>query len=257
MTTTGLKALLLDLDDTLIDNPVRTFIPAYFEALKVFVADTVDPDRFIAELLAATRAMDRNDGTGPMNEEVFAETFYPALGVPREVLEPVLGRFYREAFPCLQPMTAPRAAAPKIVEWAARRGLQVVIATNPLFPRTAIEQRMAWGGVGVDRFTFDLVTAYENCRATKSHEAYYRDIVAFLGRRPEECLMVGDNWDWDIACAVRAGIRGFWIALADARPGSSEVEVVGQGSLDAFLQAAVNGELEDAFEETLAGRVAL
>ncbi|TFG36918.1 MAG: hypothetical protein E4H44_06110, partial [Candidatus Aminicenantes bacterium] len=102
-----------------------------------------------------------------------------------------------------------------------------------------------------------LVTAYENCRATKSQEAYYRDIVASLGRRPEECLMVGDNWDWDIACAARAGIRGFWIAAAEAPPGSTDIEIVGQGSLDAFLQAAVNGDLEDAFEGTLAGRVAL
>jgi FMN phosphatase YigB (HAD superfamily) len=257
MTTTGLKALLLDLDDTLIDNPVRTFIPAYFGALKAFVADTVDPDRFIAELLAATRAMDRGDGTGPTNEEVFADAFYPALGVARDVLEPLLGRFYREAYPSLQPMVGPRPAAPKIVEWAEQQGLQVAIATNPLFPRTAIEQRMEWGGVGVDRFAYDLVTAFENCRATKSHVAYYRDIVSFLGRRPEECLMVGDNWDWDIACAGRAGVRGFWIAAADALPKSPEVEVVGQGSLDAFLRTAEDGGIEDAFEGSLAGRVAL
>ena len=257
MTTPGLRALLLDLDDTLIDNPVRTFIPAYFEALKAFVAETVPPDRFIAELLAATRAMGRNDGTGPTNDEVFAAAFYPALGVPRSKVEPLLERFYREAFPSLQPMTSPRPSAPTIVEWAGRQGLQVVIATNPLFPRTAIEQRMQWGGVGVDRFDYDLVTAYENCRATKSHEAYYRDIVAFLGRRPEECLMVGDNWDCDIACAARTGIRGYWIAAADACPGAPEVEVVGQGSLDAFLQAAENGDLESAFEHSLARRVAL
>ncbi len=257
MTTPGLKALLLDLDDTLIDNPVRTFIPAYFGALKAFVGDTVDPDRFIAELLAATRAMDHGDGTGRTNEEVFAAAFYPALSVPRSVLEPLLERFYREAYPSLHSMIGPRPAAPTIVEWAERRGLQVVIATNPLFPRTAIEQRMQWGGVGVDRFDYDLVTAYENCRATKSHEAYYRDIIAQLGRRPGECLMVGDNWDWDILCAGRAGIRGYWIAAADSHPESPEVDVVGRGSLDEFLLAAANGDLESAFEEPCAGRVAL
>ncbi len=257
MTTSGLKALLLDLDDTLIDNPVRTFIPAYFEALKSFVADTVDPDRFIEELLAATRAMDRGDGSGRMNEEIFAAAFYPALGVPRSVLEPLLERFYRDAYPSLQAMIGPRPAAPKVVEWAERRELQVVIATNPLFPRTAIEQRMEWGGVGVGRFDYDLVTAYENCRATKSHEAYYRDILALLGRRPEECLMVGDNWDWDILCAGRAGIRGYWIAAADASPESPEVEVVGRGSLDEFSLAAENGDLESAFEASCADRIAL
>jgi FMN phosphatase YigB (HAD superfamily) len=256
MTSTGLKALLLDLDDCLIGNPMSTFIPAYFKALEAFVADTVPPDRFIAELLSATRAMDRNDGTGPLNEEVFAAAFYPALGVAREELEPLLARFYRDAFPALKPLITPRPAAPKIVEWAQRRGLQVVIATNPLFPRTAIEQRMAWGGVGADRYRYELVTAYENCRATKSHPAYYRGILEVLGRRGEECLMVGDNWDWDIACAARVGIRGFWIAPTEARPSSTDAGAVGRGSLDAFLDLAVSGSLEEAVERATVGRVA-
>jgi FMN phosphatase YigB (HAD superfamily) len=243
MISPALRALLLDLDDTLIGNPMDRFIPAYFEALESFVAHVVDPKRFIAELLAATRAMGRNDGTGPSNEEVFAAAFFPALNVPREELEPVLERFYREAFPALAPLVAPRAAAPRLVEWAQRRGLQVVIATNPLFPRTAIEQRMAWGGVGVDRFDYDLVTSYENCRATKSDPAYYRGILEVLGRRPDECLMVGDNWGWDIVSAARAGIPGFWIAAPDAEPDDAEAEPVGRGSLDDFLAAALDGGL--------------
>jgi FMN phosphatase YigB (HAD superfamily) len=248
MNSSGLKALLLDLDDTLIGNPMNTFIPAYFKALEAFVADTVPPERFIAELLAATRAMDRNDGTGPTNEEVFAAAFYPALGVPRDELEPFLDRFYAQAFPGLRPLVTQRPEAPKIVEWARMQGLQVAIATNPLFPRTAIEQRMAWGGIGVDRFDYDLVTAYENCRATKSHPAYYRGILDHLGRRPDECLMVGDNWDWDIGCAATVGIAGFWIAPPHADPGSSEIGVVGRGGIEELLRVAENGDLESAFD---------
>jgi FMN phosphatase YigB (HAD superfamily) len=255
MATTGLKALLLDLDDTLIHNPMDAFIPAYFKALEAFVADVVSPQRFIAELLAATRAMARNDGTGPSNDEVFAAAFYPALGVERAELEPVLERFYREAFPALAPLVEPRAAAPRIVEWAQRRGLQVVIATNPLFPRTAIEQRMAWGGVGVDRFRYDLVTSYENCHATKSHPAYYREILETLGIPPEACLMVGDNWDWDIACAAEAGIPGFWIAQPEAHPQGPTVEPVGRGSLDDFLAAASEGLLDVRWAEAAAREV--
>jgi FMN phosphatase YigB (HAD superfamily) len=254
MTSTGLRALLLDLDDTLIGNPMDTFIPAYFKALESFVTGTVPPDRFISELLAATRAMDRNDGAGPTNEEVFAAAFYPVLGVPREDLESRLGRFYRESFPSLRPLITPRPAAPGIIDWAQRHELQVVIATNPLFPLTAIEQRMSWGGVGAERFDYDLVTAYENCHATKSNPAYYREILKTIGRQPEECLMVGDNWDWDIANAARAGIGGFWIAPAESRPGSSVVEAVGRGSLDDFLSAAENGDLSQEIRRSSAGR---
>ncbi len=255
MHSTGLKALLLDLDDTLIGNPVSTFIPAYFKALEAFVADTVPPDRFIAELLAATRAMDRDDDAGATNEEVFAAAFYPALGVPRDEMEPLLEDFYRDAYPSLQSMISSRPSAPKIIEWAGRQGLQVVIATNPLFPQTAIEQRMKWGGVGVDRFDYDRVTAYENCHATKSNPAYYLEILETIGRQPGECLMVGDNWDWDIDCAAQAGIRGYWIAASNARPGSTAVEPVGQGPLDTLLRAAENGDLAAALERSPAGQV--
>jgi FMN phosphatase YigB (HAD superfamily) len=246
MTSPALKALLLDLDDTLIDNPMDTFIPAYFRALESFMADVVAPGRFIEELLNATRAMNRNDGSGPSNEEIFAAAFYPALGVPRAEMEPLLERFYREEFPLLAPLTRPRPAAPKIIEWAQGRGLQVVIATNPLFPRSAIEERMAWGGVGVDQFDYELVTNYENSHATKSNPAYFREIIDTLGRQPEECLMVGDNWGWDVVCAGVAGIPAYWIASDGAQPPDSTVDTVGRGDLDAFLAAAVDGSLEDS-----------
>jgi FMN phosphatase YigB (HAD superfamily) len=249
MSFSGLKALLLDLDDTLIDNAMDTFIPAYFRALEAFVAGMVEPGLFIQELLNATRTMDGNDGTGPSNEEVFAAAFYPALGVSRDELEPLLARFYAEAFPRLEPLTQPRPAAPKVVDWAKDRGLQVVIATNPLFPRTAIEQRMAWGGVGVDRFEYELVTCYENSHATKSSPAYFRDIVESLGRRPDECLMVGDNWGWDVVCAGEAGLPAYWIAADGAQPPEPVVPVVGQGDLDAFLAAAEDGTLEESWAE--------
>jgi FMN phosphatase YigB (HAD superfamily) len=254
MSPTALQALLLDLDDTLIDNPMDTFIPAYFAALEDFVAGVVEPKLFIAQLLTATRTMARNDGSGPSNEEVFAAAFYPALGVPRDELEPLLARFYREAFPKLSAMIAPRAAAPEIVTWARDRGLHVVIATNPLFPLTAIEQRMAWGGLGVDRFRYDLVTSYENCHATKSSPAYYREILAAIACPPERCLMVGDNWEWDIVNAAAAGIEGFWIAPPDAQPGDSGVEPVGQGTLDDFHAALVSGALTGVTASADGGR---
>jgi FMN phosphatase YigB (HAD superfamily) len=247
MSSPALQALLLDLDDTLIENAMDTFIPAYFRALETFVAGLVDPGRFIEELLNATRTMDRNDGTGPSNEEVFASAFYPALGVPREELEPLLGRFYAEAFPRLEPLTTPRPAAPKVVDWAKDRGLQVVIATNPLFPRTAIEQRMAWGGVGVDRYDYELVTSYENSHATKSSTAYFTEIVDRLGRQPQECLMVGDNWGWDVVCAGEAGIPAYWISADGAEPPEPVVPIVGRGDLDALLAAAEDGTLEERF----------
>jgi FMN phosphatase YigB (HAD superfamily) len=245
MQTPALKALLLDLDDTLLGNSMETFIPAYFKAMTGFVTGIQPPERLIEQLLIATRIMDRNDGTGASNEEVFSNAFFPGLGVDREEYEPVFERFYAEVFPDLKPLTAPRPAAPQIVGWARERGLQVVIATNPMFPRTAIEQRMEWAAVGVDRYDYDLVTSYETSHATKSHPAYYQEILDVIGRGPEECVMVGDNWDWDIVHAARVGIPGYWISDGAAQLPNDEIPLVGRGTLDQFFVAADSGALED------------
>jgi FMN phosphatase YigB (HAD superfamily) len=74
----------------------------------------------------------------------------------------------------------------------------VVIATNPLFPATAIQQRMAWAGV--DGFPYRLVTTYENSRATKPNLLYYQQILEAIGQPPQACLMVGDE-DMDMVAA--------------------------------------------------------
>lgn len=238
-----LKALLLDLDDTLLVNPMERFIPAYFQALTRFLAGHVPPETLIAELLAGTRAMDGNDGTGPTNEETFAAHFYAAVGVPREVLEPEFRRFYAEAFPTLRALTRPHPDARPLVEWAFASGLQVAIATNPLFPLAAIEERLAWAGVPASEFPYHLITAYESMHATKSHPAYYREVLERLGRKPGECLMAGDDWAWDIVPAAALGIRTFWIGEPEDVPCEPGVVLNGAGPLGELRRLAVAGAL--------------
>ena len=109
--------------------------------------------------------------------------------------------------------------------------LETCDATNPLFPRTAIEQRLDWAGVPVTEFDYALVTTYENMHATKDHPAYYHEMLAHLGRQPGECLMVGDNWEWDVATPASVGVRAYWIAEPDEEPPAGGVTPVGQGML--------------------------
>jgi len=226
-----LEAVLLDLDDTLLGNPMETFLPAYFQALQAYVQELIPPERLLTELMRATEAMNACRDELCTNEEAFAKVFYPGLGLERARVEPVLERFYAEVFPELRDLTERRPAARSLVEWAVDKGLQVVVATNPLFPRDPVEQRLAWAGVPVDEIDYDLVTTYENMHATKSHAAYYVEILDRLGRKAGECLMVGDNWEMDVVPALALGMHTYWVTEKNEPP-SSDVTLAGQGSLD-------------------------
>jgi FMN phosphatase YigB (HAD superfamily) len=216
-----LEAVLFDLDDTLLGNAMDTFLPAYFQALTGHLDDLLGPDQLIAHLMEATQAMDADHSPERTNEEAFASVFYPLVGLERSEVESAFEHFYGEAFPNLRSLTRRRPEARSLVASALEQGLQVVIATNPMFPRMAVEERLAWAGVPVEQFGYALVTTYENMHATKSHQAYYKEILEHLGRRPGECLMVGDSWEMDIVPAASTGIAAYWVTDEDALPSSS------------------------------------
>lgn len=229
-----MKALLLDLDNTLLENSMESFIPAYLSSISRHVAEELSPQQFIHHLMQATDAMSSDVDPQRTNMQVFDTAFFPAIGCTREELEPLLDDFYARRFPELASLTQPVPGARSLVEWAFEQGLQVAIATNPLFPRTAVEQRLEWAGIPADRFPYDLITTYEIMHAAKPHTAYYREIIMHLDRQPEECIMVGDEWEMDILPAMELGMRAYWIAGAEREAPSEAPTLIGQGSLAAF-----------------------
>ncbi|MGD1991863.1 MAG: HAD-IA family hydrolase [Anaerolineae bacterium] len=230
----SVRAILFDLDNTLLENPIEQFIPAYISALGEHAAGHVDRDTFVAELLRATDAMIANRDPNQTNKEVFDDLFFPAVGRTQEELGPVLEDFYAHRFVELRVVSRPKPIARPLMEWVFDQGFQVVIATNPLFPRIAVEERLAWADVPVDEFDYDLITTYEHMHAAKPHGAYYLEIARHLGRRPEECLMVGDEWDRDIQPALDVGMGAFWIAEPDQEPPADDPGPVARGSLADF-----------------------
>lgn len=206
-----IKAILFDLDDTLLDNRPERFLPPYFQALSAYVAHLVPPARLVAALQQATGVMLADHDRDRTNADVFWEAFTPLIGIPQATMEPVTAQFYEERFNDLARFTAPRPAAPRVVQTAFDCGLRVVIATNPLFPRRAIEHRLAWANVPVTEFPYDLITTYENMHTTKPQPAYYAEIAACLQLTPAECLMVGDDPLRDVAPAQAVGMPVFWV----------------------------------------------
>src|SRR3990172_1130223 len=139
-----IQALLLDLDDTLLVNNIDRFLPDYLQRLGAFLNDLVPAERFIPLLLQATRVMAENRDPEVTLEKVFAGSFYPSLGMSEDSLRDRIDAFYKTEFPRLRALAKPIPEAQALVRKAEERGLEIAVATNPLFPRTAITQRLEW-----------------------------------------------------------------------------------------------------------------
>lgn len=204
-----IHAILFDLDDTLLENNMERFLKMYFGLLTPHVAALAPPDQFMPALLAATRAMVENANPTLTNQQVFIADFFPRVGRTADEMMPAFDDFYATQFGKLRSQTRRLPEARATVQAAFDAGYDVVIATNPLFPETAVRQRMEWADVA--DFPFKLVTSYEVMHSSKPHARYYREIAGRIGRRPEECVMVGDDWKNDIAPSLRAGLRAYWV----------------------------------------------
>jgi FMN phosphatase YigB (HAD superfamily) len=216
--------LLLDLDDTLLDTNLNTFIQNYFLALSKALAVYVAPEVMLPALIGGTKRMMENQDPSRTLREVFDAYFFPKFGVDRSTLQQEIDQFYDDVFPTLGALTQPRPAAVELVEWAFSKGWRVAIATNPLFPLKAIHHRMRWANLPPEKYPFALVTSYESMHFSKS-PAYYAELLTLLGWPDDPVLMVGDEPDWDIAAARAAGMRVFQVA----RDGASRAEPPADG----------------------------
>lgn len=235
-----IKALLFDLDGTLIENSMETFLPPYFSALTKKMAGVVPPDKFIAQLQASTRVMMANEDPMHTNAQVFAADFFPKIGLPREQLIPLFEDFYAHEFRDLRVFVKPIERAREIVARAFELRYPVVIATAPVFPRTAIQRRLEWGNLG--DFGYALITDYETMHASKPNPLYYREIAARVECAPSECVMIGNDVEQDILPARRVGMRTFWITDAGDIP--TDVPADWRGTLVDFGMLLESGDWE-------------
>jgi len=183
----GIKALLLDLDGTLLINDMRTFGPHYSQSLTRKFGHLCPPGLFLESIQVATRAMAHNDGSNGTNAEVFWAEFFPRVGRGPEEMMPLFDQFYAHDFELLRKHTAPDPDARALVELVFARGYQVAIATQPMFPMVANLARLRWAGVGADEFQYDYIASYEGMKACKPHPHFFAELLEHLGRAPEEC----------------------------------------------------------------------
>src|SRR5690349_18355284 len=217
--------ILLDLDDTLLNTNLEAFIPAYFQALAKDLAPHIAPDLIFRALLSGTGLMNESRDFSQTLEEVFANDFYPQLNVPKGELNDAIENFYDNVFPTLSGLTTQNPKAKQFVDWAFSQGYRIAIATDPLLPRKATYHRLRWAGFEPEQF--ELITSYEHFHFSKSHPAYYAEVLGRLGWPEGPVIMVGNDMQRDIIPAKKLGLATFHIDEGAASSSGPEADFHG------------------------------
>jgi HAD superfamily hydrolase (TIGR01549 family) len=229
-----IEAVLFDLDATLLGNDLDRFIRTYMHNLSLSMAEFMTPEEFTRHLWEATGKVVGNLDPQVTNETAFRIAFDELSPLPLAELAPAINDFYTHEFGKLVGCTQRKPVARAIVETVIAQGRPVVVATNPIFPLTAIAQRMEWAGVG--DLPFSLVTSYENMHFTKPHGQYYQEIADRINVQADRCLMVGDDLKLDKP-ATGIGMSFYWVS----DDGTGEEM---QGSLEDLHELILDGFLD-------------
>ncbi|HHX94241.1 MAG TPA: HAD family hydrolase [Clostridia bacterium] len=200
------KVVLFDLDGTLVPIEVETFLKGYTKAIGIKIAHLMDPKTFIKHLLDATNKMIENKNAETTNEQVFWKYFSGKISVPENIIVPVLDEFYKKDFPLLGSTIDTNRRGAVLVKKLKENGFRLVLATNPLFPKEAVIERMRWAFL--DPADFELITTYENMHFCKPHPEYYQEILEYLDEDPAYCMMVGNDVEEDMV-AGKLGMKTF------------------------------------------------
>ncbi len=192
----NIKAVLFDLDGTLLPMDQDQFLNLYFKGLseKMF-SYGYNPEKLIKSIVKGTNHMINNDGE-KTNEEVFWESFSSNYDKDVKKDEPIFSEFYKNEFQNVKDACEYNQKANEVISFLKEKGYRLVLATNPFFPAVATLNRVKWAGLNKE--DFELITTYENSHFCKPNLKYYYEILEKLKVKPEECLMVGNDVDEDM-----------------------------------------------------------
>ncbi|HZK43374.1 MAG TPA: HAD family hydrolase [Syntrophomonadaceae bacterium] len=205
------EAILFDLDGTLLDIDMDYFLPLYFEKM-VLMGEKYGFDNMqemVKQVFNSTSVMMADTNLRITNEEIFLQDFLDKCDhLTRDKTLEFFDHFYNDGFPKLSKYAKPFPGILEMMENLFKEERKIVIATNSVFPHTAIQQRLDWAGVG--HFDYDLITSYEVMHACKPKFSYYEEIATIIGVDPKNCLMVGNDIGEDLV-AGKIGMKTFLV----------------------------------------------
>lgn len=204
-----MKAILFDMDRTLLPMDEELFIKTYFGGLARKLCPLgVKKDPLIAAIWKATGGMIKNDGSCT-NYEVFWKVFADETGRDAAPFIEASDDFYTKEFYDVKAVTSKNPLAVEAVKIAREAADYVVLASQPIFPIAAQIARASF--VGLKPEDFDYITAYETESYAKPNPKYYEAICKRLGVGPKDCLMIGNDEKEDMYAASQAGLNCYLV----------------------------------------------
>lgn len=206
-----IKAVLLDLDNTLISNPDYPFALAFLNQVEGFFRARLGIQGAAQHFRDFIKRAQQQTVRSANNHQLLIAILREKFGIDHKTLHDALDQFYASAYLEVESCISPIAGAAELIKHLLNKDVAVAIATNPLYPTRAIIDRMRWAGLPVDA-PYALITGSEVMHTSKPDPAYFVEIIARIGIEPDEALYVGDSAHNDIQPAHTAGLQTFHVS---------------------------------------------
>lgn len=191
-----IKAIMFDLDGTLLPMDQDAFIKLYFGSLAKKMAEKgLDPQKLIGAVAKGTMAMVNNDGSCT-NEKCFWKVFDTEMELDHTLIEADFNAFYENEFKQAKAACGYNPASKELIHFLKEKGYRLICATNPLFPPIATRQRIEWAGI--DPNDFEWITTYDNSSFCKPNLNYYKELCQRCQLKSDEVIMIGNDVEEDL-----------------------------------------------------------
>ena len=214
------KVALIDLDGTLLPMDTAAFMRAFLAHVGQCCAAALGmaPAELSDKMGQAVSAMVNGSNPHSSNADSFWAGFERVSGKDRPLAESILAQYYQGEFSALRSLCGQQPLAGALLRGLAEQGYELVLATNPIFPRIAIEKRLRWAGIAPEEFV--LISHYENCHSAKPDQAYYLELLHERRATPRATLMIGNHVFDDILPANNVGMRCYFLTDCAINPHS-------------------------------------
>lgn len=204
-----IKAVIFDLDGTLLPMNEEKFTRGYFGLLyKNARPFGYEKELFVKTILTGTHFMKNNNGS-KTNEKVFWDYFASIYGEDKLKDKAIFDKFYLTDFEKTKSFCGENPFAKEIVEYCKNKVGKVILASNPVFPKEAMDWRLKFAGLNPE--DFDYVSDYSNSSYCKPNPMFLKEILRKLQLKEDEVVYFGNNEIEDGRPAEELGIKVYMV----------------------------------------------